>query len=111
MIIPPLKTSEWATEATIRLTTEKLMGKSEFRGISPVDSLTPADWLEGIAECLVVLREKGCKLAIGSSSKNTPRILERTALRPVFDAVIDGNNRAGTTAIAVGAVTDNTYRS
>jgi len=57
-----------------------------------LDSLTPADRLEGVTECLKELRAEGYKLAIGSSSKNTPKILERTGLRSEFDAVSDGNN-------------------
>ncbi|MEC0155009.1 HAD-IA family hydrolase, partial [Paenibacillus macerans] len=37
------------------------------------------------------LRERGYKIAIGSSSKNTPIILERIGLSGYFDAVADGN--------------------
>lgn len=55
-------------------------------------SLTPADLLEGVAECLAALRERGIKTAIGSSSKNAPKILERTGLASEFDAVSDGNS-------------------
>lgn len=45
-----------------------------------------------VADTLQKLREKGLKLAIGSSSKNTPYILERIGLGDFFDAVSDGNN-------------------
>ena len=38
------------------------------------------------------LRAKGLKLAIGSSSKNTPFILGQLGLGDYFDAVSDGNN-------------------
>ena len=57
-----------------------------------LDSLTPDDRLEGVTDCLAELKKAGYKLAIGSSSKNTPKILERTGLRSEFDAVSDGNN-------------------
>ena len=57
-----------------------------------LDSLTPTDRLEGVSACLSALREGGYKLAVGSSSKNTPRILARTALDKEFDAVADGND-------------------
>lgn len=40
---------------------------------------------------LNALRSKGLKLAIGSSSKNTPFILQRLGLGTFFDAVADGN--------------------
>lgn len=54
--------------------------------------LTPADRLEGVTETLAALREKGYKLAIGSSSKNTPIILEKIGYGNYFDAISDGNN-------------------
>lgn len=54
--------------------------------------LTPADRLEGVTETLDVLRQKGYKLAIGSSSKNTPVILEKIGYKGYFDAISDGNN-------------------
>ena len=44
-----------------------------------------------MADTLKKLREMGLKLAIGSSSKNTPFILERIGLAGFFDAVADGN--------------------
>ncbi len=37
------------------------------------------------------LRSRGLKLAIGSSSRNAPIILERLGLSDYFDAVADGN--------------------
>ena len=40
---------------------------------------------------LAALRKTDLKLAIGSSSKNTPFILERIGLGSFFDAVADGN--------------------
>ena len=54
--------------------------------------LTPEDRLEGVTETLAALREKGYKLAIGSSSKNTPIILEKIGYSGYFDAISDGNN-------------------
>ncbi len=57
-----------------------------------LNALTPADRLASVTECLSSLREKGYKLAVGSSSKNTPKILERTGLAAAFDAVADGND-------------------
>jgi len=55
-------------------------------------SLTPNDILPGVSEVLQALRQKGYKLAIGSSSKNTPAILKYIGLEGFFDAVSDGNN-------------------
>lgn len=43
-------------------------------------------------ETLDTLRKKGYLLAIGSSSKNTPFILQQIGLAGFFDAISDGNN-------------------
>lgn len=56
-----------------------------------LDQMTPADLPPEVKRTLDALREKGVKLAIGSSSKNAPLILERIGLADFFDAVADGN--------------------
>ena len=53
--------------------------------------MSPADLSDEVRRTLDALRETGLKLAIGSSSKNTPFILERIGLDRFFDAVADGN--------------------
>ena len=53
--------------------------------------MSPADLPGEVESTLKKLREMGLKLAIGSSSKNTPFILERIGLAGFFDAVADGN--------------------
>lgn len=53
--------------------------------------MSEKDLDEDVSTTLKALREKGLKLAIGSSSKNTPFILERLGLGNFFDAVADGN--------------------
>ena len=53
--------------------------------------MSPADLSEDVRMTLAALRKTDLKLAIGSSSKNTPFILERIGLGSFFDAVADGN--------------------
>ena len=60
-----------------------------YRGL--LGNMTPADLPEEVKTTLEALREQGLKLAIGSSSKNAPFILERIGLAEFFDAVADGN--------------------
>ena len=53
--------------------------------------MTPADLSEDVKQALLQMRKAGLRLATGSSSKNTPFILERIGLGDFFDAVADGN--------------------
>ena len=57
-----------------------------------LQTMTPNDLPDEVRGTLNELRTRGLKLAIGSSSKNTPLILERIGLADFFDAVSDGNN-------------------
>ena len=57
-----------------------------------IKKLTKDDILTGVNENLAELKAKGIKVAIGSSSKNTPDILKYIGLDNYFDAVSDGNN-------------------
>lgn len=54
-------------------------------------NMSPADLAEDVKAALDTLRAQGLRLAIGSSSKNTPFILERIGLSGFFDEVADGN--------------------
>lgn len=53
--------------------------------------MTPEDLPTEVKETLDGLRQKGLRLAVGSSSKNTPLILHQIGLDGYFDAVADGN--------------------
>lgn len=53
--------------------------------------MTPRDLPSDVRGALKALRARGYRLAIGSSSRNTPLILERLAIADLFDAVADGN--------------------
>jgi beta-phosphoglucomutase len=54
--------------------------------------LTPNHLLSGASALLAELRRRGILLAIGSSSKNAPFVLERIGLGRYFDATVDGND-------------------
>ena len=55
-------------------------------------NMSPADLSEEVKTTLDTLRSRGYKLAIGSSSKNAPFILQQLGLGSYFDAISDGNN-------------------
>ncbi|MDD3736140.1 MAG: beta-phosphoglucomutase [Bacteroidales bacterium] len=56
-----------------------------------ISGMTPDEILPGSIKLLRALRRKGILTAIGSASKNAGTILDRIGLRPMFDAIIDGN--------------------
>ena len=58
--------------------------------VESLSSLTPDDVKPDDREALQVLRDKGIRLAVGSSSKNTMAIMERVGLLSYFDAIADG---------------------
>lgn len=60
--------------------------------VSLLDTMNENDLDDGVKEALDTLRERGTLLAIGSSSKNTKKILEKLGLKDYFDAVSDGTN-------------------
>ena len=57
-----------------------------------LNNMSPGDLSPEVRETLDALREKGCRHAIGSSSKNAGFILGQLGLGNYFDAVSDGNN-------------------
>lgn len=76
------------TEEEKRALAEK---KNQFY-VELLEQMTEKDLSAEVSKTLVELREKGLKLAIGSSSKNAKRILGRLGLGSYFDAVSDGTN-------------------
>lgn len=70
-----------------KLSDEKNMYYQQY-----LHTMTPNDVSRQVRETLQSLRNRGHKLAIGSSSKNTKFILMQTDLDRYFDAVSDGTN-------------------
>ena len=54
--------------------------------------LSPEEILPGAMEFAREARDAGLKIAVGSSSRNTPFILRKIGLSDYFDAVADGND-------------------
>lgn len=73
---------------------EAMAARKNAYYVALIQNLTPADILPGALDALTLLRAVGIKLAIGSSSRNTPVILRQIGLEQTFDAVADGNQIA-----------------
>lgn len=78
---------QYTEEEKVALATKK---NDLYRDL--LKNLTPVDRLAGVTETLEKLRAEGFLLAVGSSSKNTPTILDKIGYGGYFDAVSDGNN-------------------
>ncbi len=57
-----------------------------------LENLSPKDLLPNSLEIIEYLKDKGIKVAIGSSSRNTKKILEQLDIINIFDAIADGND-------------------
>lgn len=55
-----------------------------------LELLKPEDVPDTVRSVLALLRERGIRIAVGSSSRNARLILQRTGLDAAFDAVADG---------------------
>ena len=70
---------------------KKMAEKKNAIYIKLLDRMSLGDLEEDVRSTLEQLRNRGCLLAIGSSSKNTRKILDKIGLGNYFDAVCDGN--------------------
>jgi beta-phosphoglucomutase len=59
--------------------------------VDMINHMTPDEILPGAKEFLEACRDAGIKTALGSASKNSMMILDKTGLTHLFDVVIDGN--------------------
>lgn len=82
---------EKATKEYTDAEKEAMAARKNGYYVELIGSLTPDDMLAGAMDTLHMLKEKGIRIAIGSSSRNTPIILRQIQLDNAFDAVADGN--------------------
>jgi len=59
--------------------------------VAMISKMTTDEVLPGSLKLLQDLKVAGAKIALGSASKNSALILERTGLTHFFDAIVDGN--------------------
>ena len=70
-----------------RLTTEKNQDYLQY-----VEKMTEADILPGVEPFIREIKSKGFPVALGSASKNAPKILDKIGLLSLFDTIVDGNS-------------------
>lgn len=60
--------------------------------IQMVQGMSESDVLPGSVALLKSLRARGYRTALASASRNAPRVLDRTGLAALLDAVVDGTH-------------------
>jgi len=71
---------------------QRLMDRKNDWYRASIGQMDADDILAGVMDFLEALKAMEIPMAIGSSSKNTPLILERIGLQDYFNAVVDGNS-------------------
>lgn len=86
------KILEWAGAEVSQQEFDLLADNKNADYLTYVEAMTEGDILPGVREFLETVRGWGYPVALGSASKNAPKILEKTGLTAYFDAIVDGNS-------------------
>ena len=71
---------------------EELAEKKNLRYRKLLEAMTPDDLDTEVKHVVAEVKNRGIKIAIGSSSKNAKLILKRLGIESEFDTISDGNN-------------------
>lgn len=82
---------QWGGITKTEAEKEELATRKNNWYVDMISHMTPDEVLPGAVEFLESCRNAGLKTALGSASKNSVTILEKTGIAHLFDAVIDGN--------------------
>jgi beta-phosphoglucomutase len=77
----------------LELTEEEKRNKAEQKNeryLEYIRQMDESELLPGAKEYLLLLKERGVRIALGSASKNAAFILSKVGIADLFDAVIDG---------------------
>lgn len=69
---------------------EALADKKNKWFIEYIESVRPEEIFPGVKDMLVNCRKKNLKVALASSSKNAPRVIELLGVANLFDTMVDG---------------------
>ena len=71
---------------------QSMMDRKNHYYLQAIETIAPTDLLPGARALLQEIRAAGLKSAVGSASKNAAQVIDRLGLRPLLDAVSDGNS-------------------
>ncbi len=82
----------WGNVALEAVDFKRLMAEKNENYLSFIAGMTSGNILPDVPKVLEWLKEKTYPVALGSASKNARSILDITAARHFFDAIVDGND-------------------
>ncbi|MEJ4086785.1 beta-phosphoglucomutase [Galbibacter orientalis] len=86
------KILNWANAEVSQEKFDELAANKNADYLTYVDKMTAADILPGIKEILAEIKKGGYPIALGSASKNAPKILQKVGIMDLFDVIVDGNS-------------------
>jgi len=69
---------------------EKYANKKNGWFVDYIESIRPEEIFPGVKELIESMRDRGTKVALASSSKNAPRVIELLKIKELFDTMVDG---------------------
>lgn len=86
------KILEWGDIYLANEKKNELADKKNAWYVQMISSMSKDEVLPGAIKLLEIIRNSGLKCALGSASRNSTLILERTNLSHYFDVIVDGNS-------------------
>jgi len=71
---------------------DRLLIEKNERYLSMITDMDASERLPDVQRVLQTFKKHGCKIALGSASKNARPILDKIELTPYFDVIVDGTN-------------------
>jgi beta-phosphoglucomutase len=69
---------------------EKNANRKNAWFVDYIESIRPEEIFPGVRELIQAIRDQGIKVALASSSKNAPRVIELLKIKDLFDTMVDG---------------------
>lgn len=85
------KILKWGNKTILEPDFNRLMSMKNEDYLSYIDKMDTSEILPDVIKILDFLIEKQQPIALGSASKNAPRILKKVNLLNKFNAIVDGN--------------------
>jgi beta-phosphoglucomutase len=70
---------------------ESLADRKNEWFVEYIEAMKPDEIFPGVVPLITAIKKKGIKVALASSSRNAPRVIELLGIGKLFDAVVDGS--------------------